>query len=166
MRDYCDQKLHEGLNEMVDAFLRKLNQLQERLREKDAMKARMKRRLQVLCARAENGEWRRAGFTNRQCGEGDAGYSQTNVLGDDTGTCPPWLQPRLELHLASPCPPRPSLRVVCLAISSLVPNCPSTPAPRARLIPDPPPLRAPLIPTSCHIRALPQLGASVAIECF
>jgi hypothetical protein len=47
VRDYCDQKLDEGLNVMVDAFLRKLNELQERLRERDALKAKMKRRLQV-----------------------------------------------------------------------------------------------------------------------
>ena len=46
VRDYCDQKLDENLNVLVDGFLRKLNQLQERLRERDAMKAKMKRRLQ------------------------------------------------------------------------------------------------------------------------
>ena len=48
VRDYCDQKLDEGLNIMVDGFLRRLNELQERLRERDAIKAKMKRRLQVL----------------------------------------------------------------------------------------------------------------------
>lgn len=47
VRDYCDQKLDERLNELVDTFLRKLNELQERLRERDAIKAKMKRRLQV-----------------------------------------------------------------------------------------------------------------------
>ena len=47
VRDYCDQKLDDGLNTLVDTFLRKLNQLQERLRERDAVKAKMKRRLQV-----------------------------------------------------------------------------------------------------------------------
>lgn len=48
VRDYCDQKLDEGLNLLVDGFLRRSNELQERLRERDAIKAKMKRRLQVL----------------------------------------------------------------------------------------------------------------------
>jgi hypothetical protein len=48
VRDYCDQKLDESLNLLVDDFLRRSNELQERLRERDAIKAKMKRRLQVL----------------------------------------------------------------------------------------------------------------------
>ena len=47
VRDYCDQKLDEGLNIIVNGFLRRLNELQERLRERDAIKAKMKRRLQM-----------------------------------------------------------------------------------------------------------------------
>ena len=48
VRDYCDQRLDEGLNILVDGFLRRSNELHERLRERDPIKAKMKRRLQVL----------------------------------------------------------------------------------------------------------------------
>mmetsp|Transcript_25875 Transcript_25875/g.85226 ORF Transcript_25875/g.85226 Transcript_25875/m.85226 type:complete len:455 (-) Transcript_25875:34-1398(-) len=45
IREYCDQKLSEDLNKTVFNFLSKLNAFQERMKERDPLKAKMKRRV-------------------------------------------------------------------------------------------------------------------------